>query len=287
MNSSHVNKKGNGLICSVLFSAIILLAPFRSEVFAGDWSVNGSIQYLTGDYIYTTATSTYYLTGGIGYLTDRWNFGIAFPIIAQSNNLVYGSGGMLLPGHEGVSNSDGGNHGQGMHGGRIMTNNVGHHLKVGLGDVYLSGQYQLFAEKNSLPSVAITGQFKYPTASNDFGTGEYDYGTSVNISKRLGNYAGFLALGYWFLGDPPEVDYRNPITYGIGLGRFFNGEKYSALIYYQGYTTILSDFDPPISGSLSLYYDTKSNTVLSITISAGFSSTSPDFGLSIVFNHNL
>ncbi len=271
---------------SSLLPLIMIIFILLSKTIAGEWSVNGGIQYLNGDYIYTTATSTYYFTGGIRYQSSRWNASLSVPAIAQSNNLVSGSGGMFLPSHGGENSGGGGmsgDHHGGMHDGRIMTDNVEHHFEVGLGDVYLSGQHQFITGQNSLPTVALTAQIKFPTASTgkNFGTGEYDYGATLNLSKRLGNYAGFLDAGFWLLGDSPEIDYRNPVTYGIGIGRFFSDEQWSALLYYQGYTTILPDFDPPRQGSLGLYYRSSSQMILSLTATAGFSNTSPDFGLSI------
>ncbi len=293
LNLFETDGKGRLPNGSLLFLMFIFLFSIYSRAGAGDWSINGSIQYLNGDYIYTTATSTYYVTGGIRYQTDRWNAGINVPAIAQNNNLVNSSGGMFLPSHRGEGgNGDGmggGHHGGGMRGGQIITDDVESQYEMGLGDIYLSGQYQLVTELNNPLSVALTGQIKFPTASSskNFGTGEFDYGLTANFSKRLGDYAGFLDASYWLLGDSPEIDYRNPFTYGLGIGRFFSGGQFSILVYYQGYTTILPDFDPPQQGSLGLYYRVNSQTVLSLTTSAGFSNTSPDFGLSVGLNRTL
>jgi hypothetical protein len=276
-----------------LTALVIPLFLLYSGGQGGNWSISGGVQYLKGDYIYTTSTSTFYLTGGIRYQTERWNMGIRVPAIFQDNELLSGSGGMFLPAHRGGSgNGNGtgaGHHGGGMHDGRIITDDVDHHYEMGLGDLYFSGQYQFITQQNNLLSVAVTGQVKIPTASTSksFGTGELDYSIILNLSKRFGDYAAFLDTGYWVLGDSPEINYRNAFIYGIGIGRFFNGGEYSVLIYYQGYTTILPDFDPPRQGSLGLYYRIDNQTFFSVSASAGFSDTSPDLGLALGVNRTL
>lgn len=281
------------------FIFILISLPLSAE--SGTWSINGGVQYLNGRYIYTTSTSTYYLSSGIRYQSDLWNVGISLPVVAQNNDLVSGSGGTFIPsGHSGQGNSGGGmgsvQHGGGtMGGGRIVTDDVASNVQFGLGDIYLSGQYQLLGSENSglvqtnMPSVALSGQVKLPTASKErnYGTGEFDYGMTLNLAKRWHNYAGFLDVGYWILGDTPEIDYNNPFTYGVGVGRFFNDGKFSALIYYQGYTTLLENYDPPQQGSLGFYYRMSDKAILSTTATAGFSDTSPDFGLSAGFNLTL
>jgi hypothetical protein len=290
-------EKKRRLLFKSLLSFIFLIFLFQIGE-SNTWSINSAFQYFKGKYIYTTSTSSYYLSSGLQYQSKRWNIGASVPIIAQNNDLVSSSGGMFLPsGHSsqgGISGGMGNGHQGGgmMGGGRLVTDDVTSKIKFGFGDIYLTGQYQLVGDgsPNALwnygPSLAVSAQIKFPTASKDrnYGTGEFDYGTMFNLAERWKNYAGFLDLGYWLLGDTPEVNYQNPFTYGIGIGRFINNGKFSALLYYQGYSTILENYDPPHQGSIGFYYRTNDKIILSTTAMAGFSDTSPDFGLSVGFN---
>ena len=290
-SSKNLRRKNLQYGCLLSLFFIILISLSKNGE-SGSWSINEGAQYLNGKYIYTTSTSTYYLSSGIQYQSERWNVGVSIPVIAQNNDLVSGSGDMFLPsGHTGQGGNSGGmgNSHQGggmMGGGRVVTDNVASQTEFGLGDVYLSGQYRLIADQNFIPSVAVSAQIKLPTASNDrnYRTGEFDYGIRFNLSKRWKNYAGFLDAGYWLLGDTPEIDYQNPFTYGIGIGRFFSNGQFSALLYYQGYSTILENYDSPRQGSIGLYYRMNDQIMLSTTTIAGFGDTSPDFGLSVGFN---
>lgn len=270
---------------------ILLLLFFLGNAHAGDWMVRGSAGYLTGEYIYTTTTSTYSLNGGIYYETEKWNTGISLPLIIQNSGLVSGSGGMIIPSHHGQNENDmsGGYHEGRMGGGRINTDGTGSQYEAGIGDVYLSGQYHLMRSDNLQPVVSITSKIKIPTASTseNFGTGEFDYGFVLNFSKTVGKYVGFLDAGYWFLGDSPEIDYENPFTYGVGIGRFFGQGKFSALLYYQRYSEILPEYEPPRRLSGGLYYNMNPMTVLSFNITGGVSETSPGFGLSAGISYEL
>jgi len=294
-------QEGRPLYEGLLSVMVVFLISLSQSGVSGTWSINGGVQYLKGDYIYTSSTSTYYLSSGIRYQSKRWNAGISVPVIAQNNDLISGSGGMFIPsGHTSrglnAGGTVGGQHGGGMMGGnRVVTDDVVSQFEFGMGDVYLSGQYQLvgYGSSNLLPSsrpsVAISAQIKFPTASGtpDYGTGEFDYGIFVNLAKRWKNYAGFLDAGFWLLGDTPDINYQNPFTYGIGIGRFFQDGRFSALLYYQGYTTILENYDPPRQASLGFYYRVNDQTIFSVSAMAGFSDTSPDFELSAGFNLTL
>ncbi|MEJ2637749.1 MAG: transporter [Calditrichia bacterium] len=276
---------------------VLLLITFFSFSDAGTWSVSGGLQYLQGKYIYTTSTSTWYLYGGLQYRTKRWNVGASLPLISQNSDLVSSSAGVFVPsGHThrpGGGDPPGGGHpGGGMMGGggtTIETSNVDTRHEIGLGDTYVSGQYSLLSEQHSLPAVALSAQVKIPTGNTteNFSTGKFDYSLGVNLSRRWGRTAGFLNAAYWRLGNPAGVTYQNPFTYGIGVGHFFSGGRLSALLYYQGYTTILEGYDPPRQINLGLYYRSGSKTLLSGTLSAGLSDTSPAVGIYLGFTQTL
>lgn len=59
---------------------------------------------------------------------------------------------------------------------------------AGLGDIVLRGRYYVFEEQRYLPLVAVTARMKLPTAnaSQGLGTGAFDHGYGVEISKLIG-----------------------------------------------------------------------------------------------------
>ena len=258
-----------------IVAAVLLLLPASTLLSQGNWYINGSLQMVSGNYIYDESTSTYTLYGGIRYQTPRWYASADFSAFAQSSELVSRSGDMFLPGNHGQS-------GNGMHSGSrgMMTN--GSTFSGGLGDIFLRGEYTFLTERTPLPSVSLNGMIKIPVAHihDVYGTGEFDFGMGIALRKRFGQYATFADVGYIALGSPEEYTYRDPVTYGFGAGRFFHNGQYSVLAYYQGYTRILSGFDPPRQLSLGFNIRTNAAMTFSITGSYGFSETSPDVGIS-------
>jgi hypothetical protein len=255
--------------------AVVAIFFHGSAIAQSNWYLNLSGQVTSGTYIYDTSTTSYVFYGGLRYQTARWYASVDFSAFAQNSDLISRGGDMFIPGNHGSGNN-------GMHsGGRGMMGN-GSSFTSGFGDVFFRGEYTIISERTSLPSVSLNGLIKVPVVHTQdiYGTGEFDFGGGISLRKRLGQYAAFADAGYLVLGDPEDFSYRNPVNYGLGLGRFFNDGQYSVLAYYQGYTRILSGFDPPRQLSLGFNIRTSAAMTFSITGSYGFSETSPDVGIS-------
>ncbi|MDH4305399.1 MAG: transporter [Nitrospira sp.] len=91
----------------------------------------------------------------------------------------------------------------------------------GLGDLILGGRYYVVEENTILPLVALTGKIKFPTADADrgLGTGEFDEGFGVELTKSLSDrWLAYLDGGYTLIGDAPGTDFRNQWWYDVGIG---------------------------------------------------------------------
>ena len=77
-------------------------------------------------------------------------------------------------------------------------------MKNGFGDTALKIKYRLVDQKEWIPSFAVSGTLKIPTASESrgLGSGKTDFNINTiftwNLSKRLQLYANF---GYTFIGE--------------------------------------------------------------------------------------
>lgn len=60
---------------------------------------------------------------------------------------------------------------------------------TGIGDVILRGRYYVIEEDEYTPLIALTARFKLPTAnaSQGLGTGKFDHGYGVEVSKLIGS----------------------------------------------------------------------------------------------------
>lgn len=220
---------------------IFTLNPFFA---AGQWSVYSSIQFTRGNYSLENSTSTYYLYGGIRYRTPRWNFSASIPLILEDETMMS--------------------------------------MIAGPGDLYLFGEYGLLPEQAALPYVSANLKPKIPTAAtgNNFGSGEFDYGLGMVLRKSINTYVGFVDLGYWILGDPFGVNYKNPFTIGAGMGRFFGYGRYGLMLYFGSYSNILPEFESNRQISLGFNYRLHPGLTFTVITGAGLSETSPDFLLS-------
>ncbi|TFH00795.1 MAG: hypothetical protein E4H13_06550 [Calditrichales bacterium] len=94
------------------------------------------------------------------------------------------------------------------------------HLDMGLGDLYLFGEVNLFNGTNVLPWIALSSQIKIPTANpnNYLGTGKFVYGLGLTFRKQIFSFIAFGDVGHLNFGDSEAITFLNPITFGIVLG---------------------------------------------------------------------
>jgi hypothetical protein len=280
----------SGKSVSAGFLLILCLALSNTNIIAQDgWYVNTNLQLAGGNFIYNTNSNIISLYGGLRYQTD--NFGVSFsiPVVGNNNNSISQAGGMMIPignSNNGSGNMTSSSNGNGMMGGNtnsMMGSGSSSGMNVGLGDLFLLSNYQLFSENDFFSDVILNVQIKIPTASTHMGigTGQFDYGTSLTFRKSFDTYVAIVDLGYLNLGDPSGFTYENPFTYSFGIGKFFNDGDYSLLLYYSAYTEVAKGYAPPRQLSLGLNYKAGERLYLTGIAGAGLSNFSPAYSFSI------
>ncbi len=227
------------------------------------WYFTSSVQLNGGNYVFDSYSRVFSIYGGLRYQGENFGITASIPLVSSNNNSVSQTGGIMVP--------SGANTG-------TMQNG----MNFGLGDLYGYFDYKIISDYETGIDIFVNALIKVPTASTgmSIGTGKFDFGSSVTIRKSIDSFVGILDLGYLNIGDPDSLTYKNPFTYGIGVGKFFNYGEYSLLLYYTGYTKIIDDFDAPRLFSLGVNYRANENIILSVIGSKGFGNTSPDFALS-------
>lgn len=280
-------KKSQWGFLILFFLVINLSRTFGQE----GWFLSSSAQYSSGNYLLNSSSKVFYLYGGAGYQTNTWSLNISIPLALQNGSGVGQVGGMMLPnGNNGNSGNMMGAGGNGMNTGGMMggsnngyqTNNMYSSNHISLGDIYFNGSYNLMSDGSSTFSIIANAFLKLPTANSSMGlgTGKLDAGVSGTIRKAFDSYVAIAELGYIMIGQPADIQYKNPVSYGLGIGKFFGDGDYSLLLYYQAYTTILDGYDSPKTLSLGLNYNLNTNLVLSIIGSAGLSKVTYDYSFS-------
>ncbi len=283
---------------ALMILSIILLSSAASVDAQDNWFATGYLQYSQGNYIFGSNTSTFYLVPGLRYEASGWSASAILPIVSQNNNLVTAAGGMLLP--HGGSNMNMSSGTGGMMGGPGSSSMGSMSNIVGLGDLFLTAEYEIirpdlgqstgsFGPGGNFPTLGIDVQMKVPTAStaDNFGTGRFDFGGSLNYRQLFGAYVVMANAGYLLIGKPAGVDFRDPFSYGGGIGRFFGEGDFSLALMYQGYTTILSGYPPPNPASLGLNCKTSRDMIWTLLVSKGLTETAPSFGITGGFRWSL
>ncbi|HJY63082.1 MAG TPA: hypothetical protein VJ455_02920 [Ignavibacteria bacterium] len=254
------------------------------------WSLTTSFQVSGGGYTNNEYNTLYLLYGGIRYQNNNFILYGYIPLVAQNNSGFTQSGMMIVPTSRGTEGEGGMLNGGNMHGGNNSVNQMsGMDMQISLGDFYLSGSYQALNEFNHSIDLFINPGIKFPTASysTGIGTGEFDYGFSFNARRSIESFVILAEAGFIKLGDPGGTAYKDPFTYGVGLGKFISQNGNSILIYFYSYTKILENYEPPRQLSLGLNLKLDSTKFLSFIGSKGLSSYSPDFSASAGINFNL
>ena len=129
--------------------------------------------------------------------------------------------------------------------------------------------------------MGVYGAVKPPLADEDsgFGTGEWDYGAGVTLSKRAGSLLFLGDLGYWVFGDLVDLELQDPFAYSIGLGRTLASGRYSVVGSVSGYTEIVDGVDGPIEASFLVSRNLSAGRSFNLTVSAGLTDSAPDYSL--------
>jgi hypothetical protein len=166
----------------------------------------------------------------------------------------------------------------------LTTRNAGQKVTTaGLGDIILKGRYYAVEEKDYMPLIAVTGRMKLPTASasQGLGTGAFDYGAGVEISKMLGdNWIAFLDGGYNIIGDPEGINFQNQHWYDVGAGYYFTRDVLVSA-YYEEYRSILRGFVNARDVFLAANYTASAAWRFSGGVTLGLSDGAPDFALTV------
>jgi len=262
--------------------ATTLIVPCHAHAEEYTYSVGQGFEFSSGKYGTNARTDSIYapLTV-IACPTNRLGFSLEIPFVYQSNGNVItgiGRGGMqgskttMLPaaGMSGMSGSGGG-----MSPSSASTTQS----ESGLGDIILKVGYTLLPEKDSMPQIRPTAFIKFPTADNNksLGTGEFDEGFAVEISKWFGNWNPFVEAGYTVQGKSAQLSLRNYMAYNAGVG-YQVADNFRPLLLIKGTTPPADGASSLLEVRLKLKYQASKHTGIDGYVAKGITTNSPDYG---------
>jgi hypothetical protein len=113
----------------------------------------------------------------------------------------------------------------------------------GMGDIVVRGRYYLIDRRGWMPTVAIRGHLKAPTASAErgLGTGRPDEGIGVEVSRSVaGGVVAMVDGGYTIIGKPQEgVELHDIWWYDVGVGRDLANGFVNLSVFFEEYRAIV------------------------------------------------
>lgn len=251
----------------------------------------GALQGATGNYIFSQRTTTASLTNGLTLGAGRLTLSASVPLLYQSTPWVSQSGaGMIPTGGPESGTAHGGKGGGGtmaamsvVNAARIVMPDTAQFDKAGVGDPAAFASLRLVNDGVGVPAIHVTGAVKFPVASvrSGFGTGEWDYGAGAGLSKQLGAMFVAADVMYWWLGDMPDLAFRNPVTFAGTVSRLVAHDRYAVYANAWGSTKSLADIEAPAQVGAGVCRMQSGLCVLGFGLSFGLTSSSPDLSATI------
>ncbi|RMH37040.1 MAG: transporter [Nitrospirae bacterium] len=256
------------------------------------WQVSSSVNYNSGDYGTDTTTTSLYIPLTVKRLFEDGSISLTIPYISiESDGSVTFIGGephgqkrRQRGKGSGVSGGDRDKDGDGDvdDDDQIPGIRAARTTESGLGDIILSGRYFVFDEGDWLPSVAVTGFVKFPTADEDrgLGTGEYDGGFGAQLSKFLtDDLIVYVDGGYTFIGQPPGPELNNQWNYDVGVGYYLTDDLLASA-FYEEWRAVTDTGVNPWDLFFSLQYSLLEWLRVNASGLVGLSDGAPDYGVS-------
>ena len=111
----------------------------------------------------------------------------------------------------------------------------------GIGDIIVRGRYYLIDERSWLPTIAVRGHLKAPTADEELGlgTGRPDEGIGVEISRMFLATTVMIDGGLTHIGKPAGIDFNNVWWYDVGIGQDLAGNRVNVSVFFEEYRAIV------------------------------------------------
>jgi hypothetical protein len=243
-----------------------------------DYSVSLGVDYSNGDYGTSITTDAVATKLTLGWLpTDRLDFSLEIPYLYQSNSSTtpFGMGrfrtsrmqqGGLMQGPMRSGSSQ-----------FASTFDVSR-SQSGIGDLILRGGYIVVPESNNIPQIRPEAYVKFPTADENkgLGTGEFDGGIGVTLTKWFGDWNGSFEGVYNFIGKSADFNLNNYFSYEADLGYQLT-DRFMPALALKGATSPSSDS--------SAYFEMRIKALYKITgrlgadgyLGKGFTDGTPDY----------
>ena len=227
---------------------------------AAQTSVSAGAEYTTGKYGTPDKTETLYIPFILRHETGPWVLKATVPwlrITGPGNVIGAGADRVVVPG---VNNA--------------------RRTESGLGDIVLSGFYNVLDERKGGLGLDLGAKLKLPTADENkgLGTGELDYAVQLDFFRPFDATTLFGSIGYRVYGDPPGVNLRDVPYASIGASYRMSSQRAIGAAY--DYRPHIVDGGGKVSEA-TLFWSNRLTPQWKLQIYGvvGFADASPDAGI--------
>jgi hypothetical protein len=152
--------------------------------------------------------------------------------------------------------------------------------EYGLGDITLTSGYTLLKDSEKSLNLRPTIYVKFPTAdeSNGSGTGKFDFGAGVAVSKWLGNWQPFAEGRFVVQGAAhDETGAENFVTADTGVSYSWNANLSTSGFARYG-SKLFDSMAAPLEARVKVEWRFSERAYTDVYALKGFSDGSPDYG---------
>lgn len=151
--------------------------------------------------------------------------------------------------------------------------------EAGLGDISLTAGWTLVADSEVRPKIRPTLFLKAPTGNKDqgLGTGTFEAGPGLSLSKWLGDLQFFADGSYIFQNSTSSYAGKNYVSYSAG-GGFQATDRLFVSLYAKGSSARVSAGTASLEGYVKFNYLQSRRVSWELYGLTGFSDASPDAG---------
>lgn len=272
---------------------IALLLPAWADAEGPVYSIGLGAEFATGDYGTGIRTDSFTMPVTLAvYPTKRLDFSLELPFVYQSTSAVVAGVFAGMQGGQSMGQTTMTASMPGMGGGMgpgprttASPQTIGQ-SQYGLGDVTFKAGYVLYTEEKYVPAIRPNLFVKFPTADKNkfLGTGAFNEGFGVELSKWFGKWLADGEVGYAIQGKSTVLAVRNYLYYTAGVG-YQVSDQFRPMLMLKGKTSPVEGATAQMEARLRVKYQFTKHTGIDGYLAKGIMRASPDYGtgLAVVY----
>lgn len=266
-----------------LVGAVVAAAPLSAQ----SLYYEGGASVASGRYIFTERTTGWTVYNGLAFGAGPVTLRTTLPVYLQNTTLVTSSGTGPVPsggassGAVADSSASRQQRGRGMRsdGSVEVPASAVTDFEAAVGDptvgltLTVLDRGGLFVSAGAVAKIPLTD-------TTDFGSGEWDVGGSISLSRSFGlSTLLSVDVAYWRLGDLPDLELRDPLLVSASAA-YLALSGWGGSVGFSGAQSVIAGFDDAYAVHLGVNR-VRPSAVLGVTASIGLSETAPDFALGV------